>query len=362
MDINISCPPYIASDESETEEYTVSRERKIRVLVVDDSLVFREALFRGISADPGIEVLPGARDPYDARNKILQYAPDVLTCDVEMPGMDGIEFIRRLLPQYPIPVIAVTSRADKAEQAVQAGAVAFITKPHMPSSWQVQAFIRELISLIREAHGTHAYTHAKLTNKGTFSKDRLDPVIAIGASTGGTEAIQYLIHSLPEDMPGIVIVQHIPPIFSRMFAERLNQAGPLKAREAEQGDWVRRGEVLIAPGDHHIAIGKSAGRYKLDCYRGDKVNGHCPSVDVLFESTALAAGSHAIGILLTGMGQDGARGLLGMRKKGARTIGQDESSSAVYGMPKAAFEMGAVEIQAPLAQMKDVLLSLLQRC
>ena len=342
-------------------------ERKIRVLVVDDSYVFREVLVRGISSDPAIEVVASAKDPYDARDKLLEYKPDLMTCDIEMPGMNGIAFIRQLLPQYPLPVIAVSSHGESALEALHAGAVEFVAKPAFRNAEYVEDFLLQLIQKIKIA------AHAKVARKearprknelGAAAqpagpiKDR-DKLIVIGASTGGTEAIHYLLQQLPADMPGIVIVQHMPPIFSRMFAERLNRSCPQEVSEASGYDYVKPGTVLIAPGDRHASIVKAGDRFRVECHRGEKVSGHCPSVDVLFDSAAKAAGDRAIGILLTGMGQDGAKGMLALRQSGARTIAQDEASSVVYGMPKAAYDIGAVEVRAALQDISRILLTLL---
>lgn len=342
-------------------------ERRIRVLVVDDSYVFREVLVRGISSDPAIEVVASAKDPYDARDKLLQYKPDLMTCDIEMPGMNGVTFIRQLMPQYPVPVIAVSSRGEAALEALQAGAVEFVAKPAFRNAKYVEDFLLQLIQKIKiAAHAKVVRREVRAPRNALLVKARpvvpvrdRDKLIVIGASTGGTEAIHYLLQQLPADMPGIVIVQHMPPIFSRMFAERLNRSCPQEVSEASGYDYVQPGTVLIAPGDRHASIVKAGNRFRIECSRGDKVSGHCPSVDVLFESAAQAAGDRAIGILLTGMGQDGARGMLALRQSGARTIAQDEASSVVYGMPKAAYEIGAVEVRAALPDISRILLTLL---
>lgn len=336
--------------------------RKIRVLVVDDSLVFRELLSRGISSDPNIEVVAKAEDPFDARDKILAFQPDVVTCDIEMPKMNGIEFIRRLLPQYFVPVIVVSTISNAVFDAMNAGAVDFVTKPDVRSPFKVEEFVEELIRKIKTASQAKIASSVSAPAETIENRERPDDkgkIIAIGASTGGTEAIYSILHSLPSHTPGIVIVQHIPPVFSRMFADRLHHSTLLEVKEAQTGDYVEQGKVLIAPGDMHVRIKKIGGRYKVECFHGMKINGHCPSVDVLFESAAKEAGSGAVGIILTGMGYDGAKGLLSMRRKGARTIGQDEKSSVVYGMPKAAFEIGAVEKQASLTNIPQMLFSML---
>ncbi|RKP47355.1 chemotaxis response regulator protein-glutamate methylesterase [Cohnella endophytica] len=334
--------------------------RRIRVLVVDDSLVFREVLMRGISTDPAIEVVGVAKDPYEARDKILQYRPDVLTCDIEMPLMNGIEFIRRLLPQYPLPIIAVSSLSESALEALKAGAVEFVAKPNFMTPGKVEAFLHDLIDVIKAAAHAKVVTGTadRRQRRGEFihvPAEDSDRVIVIGASTGGTEAIHSVLGGMPADTPGIVVVQHIPPVFSRMFADRLNHACALRVSEAKDGDLVDQGTVLIAPGDRHVKLVKAGKRFKVECRSGEKVSGHCPSVDVLFESAAKAAGDRAIGVLLTGMGQDGARGLLAMRNNGARTIAQDEQSSVVYGMPKAAYDLGAVEVRAALSEIPRVI-------
>lgn len=337
--------------------------KRIRVLVVDDSIVFREVLSRGISSDPNIEVVACAYDPFNARDKIIEFEPDVMTCDVEMPKMNGIEFIRRLMPQYPLPVVVVSTVSEAVFDAMNAGAVDFVTKPDVQSVKSVEAFINELIIKIKIA-STANVSHLRTDNVlkkfvGRVNTDTSTRIIAIGASTGGTEAIYNILKCLPRSIPGIVIVQHIPPIFSRMFADRLNNSTQLQVKEAQTGDYVERGRVLVAPGDEHMKIKKAGDKYKVECFKGDKVNGHCPSVDVLFESVAKEAGSCAIGIILTGMGYDGAKGLLSMRRKGARTIGQDEKSSVVYGMPKVAYDIGAVEIQASLDNIPKLIYTML---
>lgn len=316
----------------------------------------------GISSEPGIEVVATAKDPFEARDKILEYKPDVMTCDVEMPMMNGIEFIRRLIPQYPIPVIVVSSASKAVFEAMDAGAVDFVVKPDMGSVQHIEQFLYEMIDKIKIASNAkivQSKTKNIIDNDKRHDTYDHNKIIAIGASTGGTEAISKLLKDLPATIPGIVIVQHIPPVFSRMFAERLNMSTKLNVKEAATGDYIEQGKVLIAPGDKHMRIRKVAGRFKVECFVGDKVNGHCPSVDILFESVAKEAGKDAIGVILTGMGYDGAKGLLSMKRRGALTIGQDENSSIVYGMPKVAYNIGAVNRQLSLDKIANSLLDLL---
>lgn len=339
-------------------------DKKIRVLVIDDSILFREIIVKGISLDSNIEVVAVAANPFEARDKIIEVHPDVITCDVEMPKMNGIEFARWLLPQYFIPIIMVSSVSNAVFEAMEVGVVDFIAKPNSSSSNNTEAFIKDLICRIKTASmaSKTAWLERKKTTQN-FS-DNLphdsETIIAIGASTGGTEAIYNILKVLPPTIPGIVIVQHIPPVFSKMFAERLNNQTTLNVKEAESGDYVHTGKVLVAPGDKHMRIIKVGKKYRVECFNGDKVNGHCPSVDVLFESVAEQAGSKAIGIILTGMGYDGAKGLLNIRNKGGRTIGQNEASSVVYGMPRVAFEVGAVETQTSLENIPQTLSQLLK--
>jgi len=338
--------------------------KKIRVLVVDDSMVFREKLARGISADPAIEVVGTAADPYAARDKIIELEPDVLTLDVEMPRMNGIEFLRRLMPQYPLPVVMISSLDNAVFEALQAGAVDFVCKPDTNSDRRsIDAFINELIIKIKIAstakvgHKKSELPHPQsLALSGTVSTAK---IVAIGASTGGTEAINYIIKNLPSDVPGILIAQHMPSVFTRMFAERLNESCLLEVREAQDGERIYPGLVLVAPGDYHMSIVRSGTYYTVKCRQTEKVNGHRPSVDVLFNSVAEQCKAAAVGVILTGMGYDGAKGLLAMRRNGARTIGQDERTSVVYGMPKVAANIGAVERQVSLDKIPSLLYSIL---
>lgn len=334
--------------------------KTIKVLVVDDSLVFREVLAKGISTDPMIEVVGKAVDPFDARDKIMELEPDVMTCDINMPKMDGIEFIKRLLPQYPIPVIMVSGVNAAVFDAMEAGAVEFVVKPDVNSPKGVQYFIYDLIDKIKIASKSKIIPHGDDITRDIKAYEAMDEnkIVAIGASTGGTEAITKILTSLPKNMPGIVIVQHIPAGFSNMFANRLNGQTHFEVKEAENGDYVQPGRVIIAPGDKHIRIKNIAGRYKVEVFQGERVSGHCPSVDVLFASVAKECKDQAIGVILTGMGYDGAKGMLAMKRNGAKTIGQDEKSCVVYGMPKVAFDVGAVQVQADIDEIPKMIYSM----
>lgn len=335
--------------------------QKIKVLIVDDSYMFRELLAKAISFDPSLEVVAKAEDPFDARDKILQYHPNVMLCDVLMPKMNGVEFIRRLLPQYPLPVVVVSAVSDMVFDAMNAGAVDFITKPNVESAGDIEKFFEELISKLKTAASAKVSKTDVMTlsNVSETTNYDLNKIIAIGASTGGTEAISRILKNLPSNMPGIVVTQHIPPVFSKMFADRLNQQTNFYVKEAETGDYLEKGKVIIAPGDKHIEIKKIGGKYKVECFKGNKVNGHCPSVDVLFHSVAKEATKDAVGVILTGMGIDGAKGLLEMRKNGAFTLGQNEASCVVYGMPKAAYNLKAVDKQVALNEIPKYLHTIL---
>lgn len=339
--------------------------QRIKVLIVDDSLVFRESLSREISKDPDIEVVGTATDPYMARDLIIKLKPDVLTLDVEMPKMNGIEFLKKLMPQYPLPVIVVSSVSKNVLDALDAGAVEFVTKPNVTRPGGMASFVNELIIKIKIASTAKVgnrksdYTPSRpVTNQGI---DTMSKIIAIGASTGGTDAIHTVISGLPRDMPPIIIVQHMPPVFTKLYAERLNNTCELEVKEAEDGDALRPGRVLIAPGNFQMRLAKRGTGYIVKCTQEEKVSGHCPSVDVLFDSVAAVAGKQSVGVILTGMGRDGANGLLKMKKTGAYTIGQDEKSSVVYGMPMVAYNIGAVDKQLPLDRIADEIIRFLSK-
>ncbi|MCI8962918.1 MAG: chemotaxis response regulator protein-glutamate methylesterase [Eubacterium sp.] len=340
--------------------------RPIKVLVVEDSMVFRELLVQSLGKDPGIQVVGTAKDPFEARDAILEYKPDVMTLDVELPRMSGIEFLRKLIPQYPLPVVVISSLSDKVFDAMNAGAVDFVAKPSYTDRKQLENFVHnELLVKIKIASTAKI---SKIKRKvaqevqQNFVSKGKNLIIAIGASTGGTEAICSVMKDYGADLPGIVVVQHMPPGFTEMYAKRLDNQCRVRVKEAQTGDRVLPGTVLIAPGgDKHMRVVNVGGNYQVEVVAGPKVNGHCPSVDVLFESVARVAGKDALGIILTGMGGDGAKGLLAMRQAGARTIGQDESTCVVYGMPKVAYDLGAVEYQDKLSDIAKRTYSVLNR-
>ena len=327
--------------------------RQIKVLVVEDSIVFRELLVHNLNEDPEIQVVATASDPFEARDAILEHKPDVMTLDVELPKMSGIEFLRKLMPQYPLPVVVISSLSDKVFDALNAGAVDFVAKPTLANRSQLGAFVKnELPAKIKIAAVAKVGSRKKTPipePSQHLATNKQDLIVAIGASTGGTEAIASVIKEFGKDIPGVVVVQHMPVGFTGMYANRLNSQCQVTVKEAKSGDIVKPGQVLIAPGgDAHMQLVKRNDTYQVVIRQGAKVNGHCPSVDVLFQSVAEVAGNRAVGIILTGMGGDGARGLLAMKNAGARTIGQDESTCVVYGMPKVAYDIGAVEYQEKL--------------
>jgi len=343
--------------------------KKIRVLIVDDSAVVRQTLTSILESDDGIEVMGAAADPIFAVKKIIKEIPDVITLDIEMPRMDGLTFLRKIMAQHPIPVVVISSLAtDKTMSGIKAleyGAVDIITKPQL----NTKEFLEE--SRIRICDAVKAASLAKIKRRGTglilepkHSADAILPegknysmsettehIVAVGASTGGTEALRVFLEAMPGDSPGIVIVQHMPEHFTRSFADRLNELCTIRVKEAENGDQVIRGRALIAPGNHHLLLRRSGSNYHVEVKDGPLVNRHRPSVDVLFRSAARYAGRNAIGIIMTGMGDDGSKGLLEMKEAGAFTIAQDEKTSVVFGMPHAAIKLNAVDIVLPLDQI-----------
>ena len=340
--------------------------RQIGVLVVDDSPFFRRMLIDGLSADPAVSVVATASDPFEARDNIIKYNPSVMTLDLELPRMNGVEFLQKLMPQYPLPVIVISSFKDAREAVLRAGAVDFIQKPQNMDGIKLAEFVhKELVAKVKLASTVKVgnYKHRRILSvqKTALASAHSNKVIAIGASTGGTEAIFNVIKGFMPDVPGIVIVQHMPPGFTRMYAERLNNQCHVAVKEAKTGDRVLPGQVLLAPGDAHMRLVSMSDGYQVECKPGEKVSGHCPSVDVLFESVAKAAGANAIGVILTGMGGDGANGLLKMRQAGAETIGEAESTCVVYGMPKVAYDIGAVKYQVPLDNVCSKVYQLLKK-
>jgi len=325
------------------------------------------------------EVVAGVGDAFSARDAIVKYRPDVMTLDVEMPKINGIEFLRQLLPQYHIPVIMVSSLNNAVFDALSVGAVDFVNKPNCRTEKEISDFVKnELLEKLRIAAGVKGDKIAnkskivgvnkkkvmpknnivKTNNLNVFLKYR---IVAIGASTGGTNAIVDVVKEFHEDIPGTVIVQHMPPGFTAMFAERLDKLCPkLSVKEAQDGDIVETGKVFVAAGDKHMRVVNAGGKLQIKCSYGEKVSGHCPSVDVLFDSVADAAKSSAIGVILTGMGADGAKGLLKMREAGAETIGQNEATCVVYGMPKVAYQIGAVKYQVALNDVAAKVYSILR--
>lgn len=341
---------------------------KIKVLIIDDSLLFRGVLRKELSKDESIEVVGSAIDPIDALDKIGKLNPDILTLDVELPKMNGIVFLKKLMAENPMKVVLVSSMSINVFDALQAGAVDFVKKPDMSSENDLVVFFRELRTIIKVASVAKLKTNRIIKNieMPILATPKLQmlstrKLIAIGASTGGTEATLEVLKSLPRETPGILVTQHMPAGFTKMYADRLNKICNMEVREAKNGDRVETGLVLIAPGDFQMKLLKDEKGYFVTCRSGEKVSGHCPSVDVLFNSVAVAAGKNAIGIILTGMGKDGAEGLLNMKKAGAYTIGQDKESCIVYGMPMVAYNIGAVMIQSSIENISDLLIKNLNK-
>lgn len=344
---------------------------KIRVLVVDDSAVARELISRGLSSFQDLEVAGTASDAWVARDKIVLLKPDVVTLDIEMPKMDGIEFLAKLLPQYPIPVIivsGVTPRgSERALSALKAGAVEIVAKPSGRDPEGLAHMLGQLAERIREVSRADMTKFRKSSVKAPLPVYRSGAgnsgkrLIAIGASTGGTNVLNQIIPQFPQDMPPVLVVQHMPPVFTRMFAETLDKMSAVTVREAKDGDEAEQGVVLIAPGDFHLRVTGRGERWKVTCSGGDKVSGHRPSVDVLFDSVAEAAGDKATGLLLTGMGADGAKGLLHMRQRGARCFAQNEESSVVFGMPGEAWKRGAAERLLDIPEMTAALIGISEK-
>ncbi|QOX79910.1 chemotaxis response regulator protein-glutamate methylesterase [Trichlorobacter lovleyi] len=342
---------------------------KIKVLIIDDSAVIRTVLTEILNGAGDIEVIGTAPDPLFAKNKLTSLQPDVITLDVEMPRMDGLTFLEELMHTNPVPVLMVSSLTQRAcdttLRALELGAIDYVTKPSIEITQGVEALAHEIIAKVRiaakarvrfAARGSLPATAAapatpKASALDTSRMATTDKLIAIGASTGGTQAITEVITQLPASIPGIVVVQHMPPVFTKSYAERLNTMSRVNVKEAEHGDRILRGTAFIAPGGRHMSIRRDGAMYYLELSDGPPVNYVKPAVDVLFRSVARFAGRNAVGVILTGMGEDGARGLKEMREHGALTLAQDEASCIVFGMPKRAIEMDAVDRVLPLSQI-----------
>jgi len=347
--------------------------KKIGVLIVDDSAVVRQTLRDVLESDSEIEVIATAGDPFVAADRIAERVPDVITLDIEMPRMDGLTFLKKLMSQHPIPVVICSSLADEGAQstlrALEYGAVEIITKPKMGTKQFLEESQIEICNAVKAAAGARLRNLApsrtvepKLNADCILSPathamaETTEKVVAIGASTGGTEALKTVLEALPADTPGIVIVQHMPELFTRAFAQRLDGLCAITVKEAETNDTVIRGRALIAPGNHHMLLKRSGARYYVEIKDGPLVCRHRPSVDVLFRSAARYAGRNAIGVILTGMGDDGARGMLEMQQAGAMTFAQDEATCVVFGMPKEAIKLGGVGKILPLQAVARAIL------
>ncbi|HUA87689.1 MAG TPA: chemotaxis response regulator protein-glutamate methylesterase [Bryobacteraceae bacterium] len=332
--------------------------RKIRVLIIDDSAIVRRALSEIVSSHPDLEVAGTAADPFVARDKILALRPDVLTLDIEMPRMDGLTFLKKLMRYHPLPVVVISSLGQSSSQAaieaLHAGAVDVVAKPGGPYS--VTELRDQLALKIRAAASATLRREKSAAPAGprpepVRTAGRAVSLIALGASTGGVEALRTVLTALPAEMPPIVIVQHIPAVFSGEFARRLDQICRVRVREAQDGEAIEAGCALLAPGNFHLTVRGSRGSYRASVHGGERVHYQRPAVDVLFESVAKSAGASAIGVVLTGMGADGAAGLLEMKRAGAHTIAQNEASCVVFGMPREAIRVGAAQEILPLDQI-----------
>ena len=353
-------------------------QKRIKVLVVDDSALVRQILVEILKRARDIEVVGTASDPFMAREKIKETNPDVLTLDVEMPRMDGLTFLANLMRLRPMPVVMISSLTDRGAEttlkALELGAIDFVSKPKIDIAGTLGDFGDEILAKIRAAAGARVVTRAHYTPVSVVPKHSADAIlpaaggrrllrttdriIAIGASTGGTEAIRAVLTGLPADCPAIVIAQHIPAAFSAPFTQRMNTVAAMSVCEPVDGQQIKPGHVYIAPGGRHLLVERDGARYLCRLNDGPPVNRHCPSVDVLFRSVAQNVGPNAVGVILTGMGDDGARGLKEMREAGAPTIAQDEASSVVWGMPGAAVRLGAAEETMPLERIAAAIMRL----
>lgn len=352
-------------------------DKKIRVLVVDDSAVVRQTLVEILSSDPSLEVVATASDPFVAAQRIEQEIPDVITLDVEMPKMDGITFLQRIMSQSPIPVVICSSLAgegsETALKALEYGAVDIITKPKLGTKQFLEESKIHICDVVKAASLVNVkrkqihsnIIQPKLTADAVISRatnksmvETTEKVVVVGASTGGTEALRVFLESLPLDSPGIAIVQHMPENFTSAFAKRLDKLCKISVKEAEDGDSVIRGRALIAPGNYHMLLKRSGARYYVEIKEGPLVSRHRPSVDVLFRSASRYAGKNAVGVIMTGMGDDGAKGMLELKEAGAQNIAQDEKTCVVFGMPHEAIKLGAVDKILPLQNISGAVLNM----
>jgi len=340
---------------------------KIRVLIVDDSAIARQVIAKALESDPGIEVVDTAPDPYVARDKIIKLKPDMITLDVEMPRMDGVTFLQKLMRHFPLPVVMVSSLTQKGAEttmaALEAGAVDVVAKPVMEKH-NLSEITIELIDKVKSA--ARARVRPRVKTPGALQPVKpmssmvatTNKIVAIGASTGGTEALREVLSRMPPNTPGTLVVQHMPATFTTAFADRLNQASAMNIKEAANGDSVAPGICLVAPGHSHMLLRRSGSRYYVEVKNGPLVCRHRPSVEVLFNSVAKVAGRNAVGVIMTGMGADGAKGMLNMKNEGAATIAQDEQTCVVFGMPKEAIKAGGVDKVAPLQKIPESIISM----
>ena len=352
---------------------------KIKVLIVDDSAVVRQTLADILSSDPDIEIIATASDPFVAASRIQEQIPDVITLDIEMPRMDGITFLQKIMSQHPIPVVICSSLSEKGSasglKAMELGAVDIITKPKMGTKQFFEESRIYICDVVKAAAlvNIRKYVSRKIEVEPKLSADVIiakntskamlqttEKVVVVGASTGGTEALRTFLEAFPLDSPGIVIVQHMPENFTTAFANRLNSICRLTVKEAEDGDTVIRGRALIAPGNHHLLLKRSGARYYVEVKDGPLVSRHRPSVDVLFRSAARYAGKNSVGVIMTGMGDDGAKGMLELKEAGAYTIAQDKNTCVVFGMPQEAIKLGAADKILPLQNIAGSVLNICQ--
>jgi two-component system chemotaxis response regulator CheB len=340
--------------------------KKIRVLVVDDSAVIRNFLTHILDSDPGISVVGTAIDPFMARERIVELNPDVITLDIEMPRMDGVTFLGKLMKHKPIPTVIISSLSkagsQMALQAMAAGAVEVLAKPAINVKEGLEQIRLPIIQAVKAAASANLSAQQRVSSihrveSASSLSQTTHQILAIASSTGGTEALKVLLPALPANIPGTVIVQHIPPVFSKTFAECLNKLCAFEVKEAEDGDRVTPGRVLIAPGNFHMELTRSGAYYYVNLNQNPTIHGVRPAADILMNSVAKLAGANATGVVLTGMGKDGAQGLLAMKKAGAFTIAQDEASCVVYGMPREAVEAGAVDKISPLNQIPSLIVN-----